>query len=165
MSGPGEELVEVVDRDGRVERIVTRAEMRAQRLRHRSTYVAVWRPDDRLVVHRRAEWKDVNPGIWDIAFGGVVGVGEEWTAAAERELEEEAGLVGTHLTLLGSGSYDGDDGRIEARVFQTYSDAQLSCPDGEVVETAEIPRSGLADWLTAHPVCPDSLEIVLPLLA
>ena len=164
MTSVGDELVEVVDPTGRVDRIVTRAEMRAQTLRHRSTYVAVWRSDDRLVVHRRADWKDVNPGIWDIAFGGVAGVGEEWFVAAERELHEEAGLVGHNLTLLGSGSYEGDDGRIVARVFQVVTDAALSCPDGEVAETAEVPRTDLPAWLAIHPVCHDSLEIVLPYL-
>jgi 8-oxo-dGTP pyrophosphatase MutT (NUDIX family) len=161
---PAHELVEVVDRHGTVERIVTRAEMRAKVLRHRSTYVVVRRTNGDLVVHRRADWKDVNPGLWDIAFGGVVGVGEDWIPAAQRELAEEAGLPAAELAPLGSGTYDEADGKILGRVFEATTDAALSCPDGEVVETAEIPSVSLGDWLSRHVVCPDTTHIVLPLL-
>ncbi|MDG1088200.1 MAG: hypothetical protein P8P20_10715, partial [Acidimicrobiales bacterium] len=65
------QLVEHVDEDGAVIEIVTRAEMRARTLRHRSVYVAVLDSDDRLLVHKRADWKDVFPGAWDLAFGGI----------------------------------------------------------------------------------------------
>ncbi len=165
MSEPGQELVEVVDHAGNVERIVTRAQMRAEVLRHRSTYIVVRRNNGDLVVHRRADWKDVNPGLWDIAFGGVAGVGEEWFVAARRELREEAGLTQTGLRLLGSGAYNQSDGSIVARVFEATSDAELTCPDGEVAETAQIPITSLGRWLSTHTVCADTIEIVLPLLA
>ena len=155
---PGEELVEVVNKHGAVERIVTRVQMRAGTLRHRSTYILVRRTSGALVVHRRADWKDVNPGIWDIAFGGVVGVGEEWVTSAERELAEEAGITGVPLTPLGSGSYEEADGRIVARVFLTETDTPLTCPDGEVAEVAEV--SDLAEFLRTHEVCADSLKIL-----
>ena len=86
MSGAGaaaSELVDVVDPDGRVLEVVTRAEMRRRRLRHRTVFEAVVDPDDRrLLVHRRADWKDTAPGWWDIAFGGVVAAGEGWDDAA-----------------------------------------------------------------------------------
>ncbi|MFW2380131.1 MAG: NUDIX domain-containing protein [Acidimicrobiales bacterium] len=161
---PADELVEVVDAVGNVERVVTRAQMRAEVLRHRSTYIVVRRRNGDLVVHRRADWKDVNPGLWDIAFGGVVGVGEDWTFAAQRELAEEAGLTDVELLPLGSGTYDEADGRIVARVFEVKSDAELNCPDGEVAETTEIPPHAVQDWLQTHAVCPDTVQIVLPLL-
>lgn len=164
MIDPTDELVEVVDRTGAVERIVTRAQMRAEVLRHRSTYIVVRRNSGDLVVHRRADWKDVNPSLWDIAFGGVAGVGEDWTMAARRELEEEAGLDNVELTPLGSGTYEEADGKIVARVFEARTDAALSCPDGEVAETAQIPLASLEQWLAGHEVCADTIQIVLPLL-
>ena len=77
MGSAADELVEVIGPDGVVERVVTRAEMRAQNLRHRNIAVFVQRSDGRLVVHQRADWKDVYPSLWDIAFGGVPGVGED----------------------------------------------------------------------------------------
>ncbi|MDH4076132.1 MAG: NUDIX domain-containing protein, partial [Acidimicrobiia bacterium] len=106
---PGEELVEVVDEAGSVVRVATRTDVRAGNLRHRCTYIAVVDGDGRLVVHQRADWKDVYPGYWDLCFGGVCGVGEEWAESAARELAEEAGIAGAALRLLGPVAYDADD--------------------------------------------------------
>ena len=121
MSGAGaaaSELVDVVDPDGRVLEVVTRAEMRRRRLRHRTVFVAVVDPDDRrLLVHRRADWKDTAPGWWDIAFGGVVAAGEGWDDAAVRELEEEAG-VRAPLEPLGAAAYEDDAVKEVCRVYR-----------------------------------------------
>lgn len=156
--GADDELVEVVAEDGTVERIVTRAEMRAGVLRHRSTYVVVRRTSGSLVVHRRADWKDIYPGIWDLAFGGVVDAGEAWLTAAQRELAEEAGITGVAMESLGKARYEEADGRVIARVFLAVTDAPLTCPDGEVAEVTEV--DDLPEWLHNHEVCPDSLQIL-----
>ncbi len=159
-----DELVEVVDTEGRVLRVVSRAEMRRSTLRHRSTYIVVIRSNGALVVHRRSDWKDVYPGFWDIAFGGVAAVGEDWETAAARELAEEAGITGVTLQDMGSGSYDAPDGHVVARRFLARTDLDVTCPDGEVVEAGEVLRSHLDEWLSTHDVCPDSLSLMLPLL-
>ena len=111
-AGPGDELVEVVDEQGRVTAVVTRREIREGTLRHRATYVVVVDSADRVIVHQRAPWKDVYPLYWDLAFGGVCGVGESWERSATRELAEEAGITGAELQDLGPASYEEDDGRI-----------------------------------------------------
>ena len=84
---PGDEPVEAVDPDGRVERIVSRREMRAGNLRHRATFVVVQNGHGDVLVHQRARWKDIWPSRWDLAFGGVCGVGETWDVAARREVQ------------------------------------------------------------------------------
>mgnify|MGYP000751623903 CR=1 FL=1 len=109
------QLVEHVDEDGAVIEIVTRAEMRARTLRHRSVYVAVLDSDDRLLVHKRADWKDVFPGAWDLAFGGICDVGEDWLASAHRELMEEAGVSG-ELTDHGPVSFEAPDVALVGRL-------------------------------------------------
>ena len=76
MGAVADEPVEIIDERGTVIAVVRRAEMRAGNLRHRNIAVFVQRGDGRLVVHQRADWKDVYPSAWDIAFGGVPGVGE-----------------------------------------------------------------------------------------
>lgn len=162
--GSGSEMVEVVDTGGRVLRVVRRAEMRRDLLRHRSTYIVVLRSSGALVVHRRSEWKDIHPGFWDIAFGGVAGVGEDWHGAAVRELAEEAGIAGVALQDMGGGTYDSADGHIVARRFIARTDLPVTCPDGEVVEVDEVAASHLEEWLATHDVCPDSLALMLPLL-
>jgi 8-oxo-dGTP pyrophosphatase MutT (NUDIX family) len=152
------ELVEVVDVTGAVERVVTRAEMRAERLRHRCTYVIVVTHDERLVVHQRAPWKDVWPSRWDVAFGGVVGVGEDWGAAAQRELAEEAG-VEAGLQELGGGTFDDDDVSVLGRVYLARHDGPFTFPDGEVVAFERIPLDDVEAWIATHDLCPDSLQL------
>lgn len=162
------ELVEEVDADGRVLRVVTRAEMRAGNLRHRSVGVVVRRPGDRAVLaHRRASWKDVWPGRWDVAFGGVCGVGEPALAAAARELAEEAGVVvaePSRLRPLGAGTYEDDDVAATAVIYEVEDAGPFTFADGEVEEVRWVPYPELAAFLAAHPHCPDSAAVAVPLL-
>lgn len=165
MTDPADELVEVVDLDGTVLDVVTRAAIRAGVLRHRCTYVVVTTSDRHLVVHQRAEWKDVYPGWWDVAFGGICDVAEPWDVAARRELLEEAGLAEPSLEPLGSLLYEADDGRVLGRVYHVVSDTEPSCPDGEVVAVDRVPLDHLAAWLDGRSVCHDSRQEVVPLVA
>lgn len=156
------ELVEVVDQQGRVLRIVTRAEMRAQVLRHRTVFIAVVDLDGtRLLVHRRADWKDLWPSAWDLAFGGVAAPGEAWADAARRELAEEAGVV-VDLVRVGGAAFDAPGVAELAEVFLARSDGPFSCPDGEVAEVAWVPLVELHEWLDGRSVCPDGVALVLP---
>ena len=91
-AGAGDELVDHVDEHDRVIGTVTRREMRANRLLHRATAIAVFSTDGRLLAHRRAATKDIWPARWDIAAGGVVSAGEAYLTSARRELAEELGL-------------------------------------------------------------------------
>ncbi len=164
MASAGAEAVEVVDEAGRALRTVTRADMRAQGLRHRTVFIAVLDGSgERLLVHQRAGWKDVWPLAWDIAFGGMCGVGERWADAAARELVEEAGLVAP-LAEVGEGRWEAEGVREVARIYLAGSDAEPTCPDGEVVATDWVPLAGLDAWLVRRTVCPDSLALVRPRL-
>jgi isopentenyldiphosphate isomerase len=158
-----DELVDLVDEDDRVVEVVTRAEMRARgaTARHRACYVAVLTSAGALVVHRRADWKEVYPGFWDVAFGGVLGAGEAWDAAARRELAEEAG-VDAEPELVGTASWSAADTNLNARIYLARSDGPFTCPDGEVVEVATVPLTELDAWLAGRDVCPDSVDLVVP---
>ncbi len=87
-TGSAAELVDIIDDDGDVERVVTRAEMRAGRLRHRCTFVLVWSTGGEVLIHRRSDHKDMWPGRWDLTCGGVTASGEQAEDAARRELRE-----------------------------------------------------------------------------
>jgi isopentenyldiphosphate isomerase len=161
-SDPGSELVEEVDVAGGVVRTVTRAQMRAERLRHRSVFIAVINDDGEVLVHRRSETKDLWPGYWDIAVGGVVAAGEEWDSAAHREVREEVGIEGATLTLISTGAYEDDMVRLHARMYMTRHNGPFTFPDGEVVEARWLAARDLMEWLSAKPFLPDSLALVLP---
>jgi 8-oxo-dGTP pyrophosphatase MutT (NUDIX family) len=156
-------LVDVVDEEGRVTGTATRRAVRDANLRHRTVFIAVLSCAGELLVHRRADWKDLWPGAWDIAFGGVVEAGEDWEAAAARELAEETGL-GVELAYLGEATYEDDDVREIARVYLARHEGDITCPDGEVVDVRWVPLDGLVAWLDDTQVCPDSVAIVLPRL-
>lgn len=162
------ELVEEIDHHGKVVRIVTRSQMRAEVLRHRCTYVIVRRPSDGAVlVHRRAVWKDQWPDRWDLAFGGVCGVDEDWEQSARRELAEEAGVdaaaMDVELVDLGAVEFEGDV-RVLGRVYEVSTDGPFTFTDGEVQGVQWVPVDELGQWLDDHVVCDDSLEIVPPLV-
>jgi 8-oxo-dGTP pyrophosphatase MutT (NUDIX family) len=160
------EMVEVVDERGAVERLATRGEMRARNLRHRSVAVVVLTRSGEVVVHRRADWKDVWPGRWDVCFGGVVDVGEDWRDAARRELAEEAGVqvAGDALWAVGRGSYADEQVSAHARIYAVTHDGPFLPADGEVAELALVRLAELDGWLASRSVCPDSAALVVPLL-
>jgi isopentenyldiphosphate isomerase len=157
---PGTELVEEIDEDGNVVGVVTRAEVRARHLRHRCVYLlVVW--DGRLLVHRRADHKDVWPGRWDVAAGGVVTAGEAWDVAARRELAEELG-IDAEPTALGEGSWAGGGVAVRGRVYVVEHAGPFRFDDGEVVEARFVDRAGLDALLAAEATCPDSVALALP---
>jgi isopentenyldiphosphate isomerase len=112
-----EELVDVVDEQDRVVATVTRARIRAEGLLHRVASVLVFRPDGRLLVHRRTETKDVYPGAFDCFVGGVVGAGERYEQARDRELAEEMGIEGAAAMELFRHRFEGAGDRSWSAVY------------------------------------------------
>lgn len=159
-----DELVDWVEVDGTVIGVVTRKEMRERGLRHRATSILVVNSSSELVVHKRADWKEVYPGWWDLAFGGVVGAGEDWLESAERELEEEAGISGEPLIPVGETSYEADDGALIGRAYLVRWDGEIAFNDGEVVAIDTVRLADLDAWLEGRLVCLDSRQCLVPLL-
>jgi len=160
---PEMELVDALDDEGHVVGTVTRGEVRADNLWHRSVFIVVVNDADEILVHRRADWKDLWPDLWDIAVGGVVAAGEAWELAAARELAEEIG-VSAELGYLGEDVYADDEVREVARVYHARTAGPFTFADGEIVEAAWIPVAQIRDWLATRRVCPDSVALVLPRL-
>jgi isopentenyldiphosphate isomerase len=161
---PGDELVDIVDDDDRVVATVTRARMRAEGLLHRAVSIAVFGSDGRLLVHRRAETKDLWPGMWDIAAGGVVGAGESYLHAARREVAEELGIEPTDLELLGKARYADESVQLVGCGYRCVHDGPFTFTDGEIAEVRWVDRAGLDVLMAAEHFVPDSQRLLLPLL-
>ena len=159
-----DELVDIVDDDDNVIATVTRSEMRAGRLQHRSVGIAVIASDGRLLIHRRSETKDIWPGWWDIAAGGVVASGESYDDAARRELAEELGISDTPVQFLGSAHYVDEDVAAICRGYCVVNDGPFTFADGEVAETRWVTFDELDAMRATHRFLPDSIALLLPLI-
>jgi isopentenyldiphosphate isomerase len=159
-----EELVDIVDDDDNVIATVTRSEMRARRLQHRSVGIAVISTDGRLLIHRRSDAKDIWPGLWDIAAGGVVASGETYEDAAQRELAEELGLVDVEIECLGRSHYVDDELATLCRGYRVVHDGPFTFADGEVAEARWVTFDELDSMRGSHRFLPDSLALLLPLI-
>ena len=157
----GDELVDIVDENDIVIATVTRREIRAGRLRHRAVFIAVQHSDGRLLVHQRSFDKDVRPGAWDIAFGGVVGAGESYDLAAERELAEEIGIVGVSPTPWGGGAFGDEYYELIGRCYHVVHDGPHVFADGEVIAARWVNRAELAELLRTEEVVHDSIALML----
>ena len=72
-----------------------RSEVHARGLWHRAVHVLVFDQHGRLFLQKRSMKKDLCPGLWDSSCSGHLDAGEDYDAAAVRELQEELGLVVT----------------------------------------------------------------------
>src|SRR5215470_7069752 len=97
---PGDELVDVIDDDGRTIDTVPRHVIRAKHLPHRCVYILVFDCAGRLFVHLRTATKDVFPSYWDVAVGGVLAAGESFDEGARREVREELGIEAEPVPLF-----------------------------------------------------------------
>jgi isopentenyldiphosphate isomerase len=87
------EIIEVVDREGRVMGAAPRdCVHRDNRLLHRVVHVLVFDADNRLLLQKRSQHKKIAPGRWDTSVGGHVDCGETIETAMMREMEEELGI-------------------------------------------------------------------------
>ena len=93
------ELFDVVDAQDRVVGRAPRGEVHAKNLLHRATHVLVHDARGRLFLQRRSLGKDTFPGCWDSSCSGHLDAGEDYPAAARRELGEEIGWHDASLPL------------------------------------------------------------------
>ena len=113
-----EEQVEIVNEKGEVIGLAPRAEVHSNpSLMHRVVHVLVFDPGGKLLLQRRSLTKDVAPGKWDTSVGGHVGIGEELSLAAAREMQEELGISDCDMEYLYSYVHWG---RNETELVSTY---------------------------------------------
>lgn len=153
---PGAELVDVVDETGAVVGRVTRREMRAGRLPHRSTYVLVANRRGELFVHLRTATKDVYPSHWDVCVGGVLGAGESFDAGAARELAEELG-VAAPLERLFALRWEDAAGVVHGMVYRAVHDGPFRLQAEEIVRGEFVPMDAVLARAATEPFCPDGL--------
>jgi isopentenyldiphosphate isomerase len=152
------EEVDIVDENDRVVGRASRGEIRKQNLRHRASYVLVFNPLGQLFVHRRTATKDVYPGHFDVAIGGVVLSGESYESAAVRELSEEIGVEGVPLRRVVQFTYDDSSTRVNGVVFSCTYEGTVRLQREEIVSGEWLDLADALMQAQREPFCPDGLE-------
>jgi 8-oxo-dGTP pyrophosphatase MutT (NUDIX family) len=127
-----EEIVTIVDEKNHVVGAAPRSRMRADGLPHRATYILVFNDEGELFVQKRTAGKDIYPGYYDVATGGVVLAGESYEGAAERELAEELGITGVRLRGHFDFFYEDAGNRVWGRVFSCIYNGDVTLQEEEV---------------------------------
>jgi isopentenyl-diphosphate Delta-isomerase len=87
-----DEWFDVVNERDEVIRRATRREVHATGLWHRAVHILVFDRQGDVFLQKRSMLKDLSPGLWDSSCSGHLDAGEDYDAAALRELGEEIGV-------------------------------------------------------------------------
>jgi len=156
-----DEVVALVDDDGRVVGTAPRSVVRRDNLLHAATAVLVRNSDRAIYVHRRSNTKDWAPGHWDAAAGGVIAEGEVPDTSAARELAEELGITGVSLVPLGRHLYADATTRCVEFVFEAGWDGPVVHQAEEVAEGRWMTLGDLRALLSSDtPFVPDTRQLL-----
>ncbi|MDA8165774.1 MAG: NUDIX hydrolase YfcD [Desulfobacteraceae bacterium] len=130
--GSRDEQVVIVDENNRVVGAASRGVMRRFILPHRATYILVFNSQGELFLQQRTVTKDIYPGYYCPAAGGVVAAGETYEESAVRELAEELGIRGVPLSPLFDFYHEDPGNRVWGRAFSCVWDGGITLQAEEV---------------------------------
>ena len=155
-----DEIVVIVDETNRVVGAAPRWKMRAELLAHRATYILVFDHKDRLFLQKRTKTKDIYPGCFDAAAGGVVLEGETYEESAKRELTEELGISGVELNRHFDFYHQDDRSRVWGRVYSCRYDGEIILQQEEIESGAFLDVRQVLDMSSHEPFTPDGLDVL-----
>ncbi len=141
----------VVDEDDNVIGAASREECHSNaKLIHRSVYVFLVNSRGEILIQKRSVNKDLYPGFYTASATGHVNYGEDYDAAAKRELKEELGVdaplrrlcrvksfsdVEREISMIYVCRYDGpirfDRNEIDEVIFMSVDDIERSLKTGD----------------------------------
>lgn len=157
---PAEEIVEIVDRDNTSIGAVSRRIMRQQGLIHRASYILVFNRSGELFLQKRTMSKDIYPGFWDLAAGGVVLAGESYEESAKRELREELGVAGVQLRRLFDQYYEDENNKVWGRIFACTSEGPFTLQAEEIDYGRFMSLAEIEQLHQTEPVTPDGMALL-----
>lgn len=128
MQDNNQEMFPIVDEEGNIVSAATRGECHGgSRLLHPVVHLHLFNSSGELYLQRRPLWKDIQPGKWDTAVGGHIGLGESVEQALVREVREELGicLEDSPLTSSLTSSLTPSPVRLTHYVFESEREREL----------------------------------------
>ncbi len=163
MPGKHDEIVQIVDRHNRKTGHQPRSLMRAERLTHRASYILVFNDQEEFFLQKRTDDKDIYPGFWDVAAGGVVLAEESYEASAVRELAEELGVSRVRLQFLFDHYYADAGNRVWGRIFACRHNGPFVLQESEIAGGRFISVAEALRLKDTEPFTPDGVEILYKL--
>jgi len=161
---PADELVQIVDRDNRPIDAKPRRIMREHGLIHRASYILVFNAAGKIFIQKRTITKDIYPGYWDVAAGGVMLAGESDLESARRELAEELGVIDTELEYLFHHFYEAGENKVWGAVYRCLHEGPFSLQPEEVEYGEFVTSHELMSRIEHELFTPDGIEILTRLL-
>ena len=156
----GDEIITIVDADNTVVGSAARREMRARGLPHRATYILVFNSRGELFVQKRTMSKDIYPGYYDVATGGVVLANESYDLSAERELAEELGARNTSLTPHFDFKHEDDQNIVWGRLYTCTYDGEITLQEEEVESGKFLTIDKVQKLIDKEPFTPDGVYVL-----
>lgn len=152
------EIVTLVDVNDHVIGAAPRARVRKEGLIHRVCYILVFNAEHQLLLQKRTLIKDLYPGYYDAAAGGVLLAGESYEISASRELQEELGISAPMKTHFDHYFDDGFN-RYWGRVYSCQHDGPFKLQASEVQSVEFVDIAQILDGQFS-PLTPDTLEVL-----
>ena len=149
MANPKERFP-VVNENDEVIGDAPRSEVHGNNLRHRAVHMLVFNRLGELFLQKRSRWKDRHPGLWDSSAAGHVDAGEEYDAAASRELREELGVTAT-LTRIAKLTASEKTGQEFIWLYRAEHDGPFQMPKSEIEHGEFFPIEIISGWVEARP--------------
>ncbi len=146
------EIFDVVDENDQVIGRKTRGEVHAEKLLHRAVHVFVYNKRGDLLLQQRSMFKDAHPGVWDSSVSGHLDSGEDYPAAAIREMDEEMGIcVEDAPEEIARIAPCEETGWEHVRLYRSRHSGSLRFPAAEVEAAAWFPVAEIEAWIAARP--------------
>jgi len=153
------EVIDIIDADGNVIGTASREECHNGSLHlHGVVHVLVFTGDGRLVVQKRSESKDIQPGKWDTSVGGHINTGESITGALVRESREELGIEGASFERLYTYIMESDIERELVTTYRSTWNGPLHFDDKEIEDVRLMEKSEIESRLETGYFTPNFEE-------
>ena len=160
-----DETVLIVDLDNNETGSAPRYEMRAKGLPHRAAYILVFNSRGELFVQKRTMSKDIYPGYYDVAAGGVVMAGESYDQSAAREIEEELGIREIPLTPHFTFNHEDDSNLVWGRVYSCIYKGEITLQEEEIESGFFMTPEKVLALSETEPFTPDGIYVLKRYLA
>jgi isopentenyl-diphosphate delta-isomerase type 1 len=126
---------------------------------HRAVDILLTNSADQVLLQKRSQYKETNPGFWTLSASGHVTFGQTYEEAAYRELEEELG-VNVQLRFVKKVLFRGDREQEYSTIYMgTLEDTPTNYDPTEVAEVQWVAISELPDFIKHNNVSPFAIEV------